>query len=998
MLAAVDAASGSEADVDTPRKRLDRHVPPTSTDPATAKGLEGNSDDSSQSDSDAVARVPRGRLAARLHAQEFSMDPRSESDANSAEEAYGDAYQRVRKQLLTKKKLSPAETSPAAALQVNNDEILDLDVAQRPEAVPIGTQTPESPLSAAPETPTRNHGSSPGSFITPEHNSTLVPAKEPPVDYESDSELPADRRKNVRFLALVAKKRAERQAKQAAEDEKKAAREARLEEHSVARLGSSEEDSDGGDGGKKLTQQARPTRKASKKALEEMNRETQRMNRNMQLAHQAKTKKRITKESLFARFNFRTTAVTNSDVQQTMSSSTAVSSVPPSDAENAQPQATPPSSPPESTEVPQKYYDAIVAGAPSNVTPEPPLPNGSDDELPSLQDVMSEPQPTLNKGKVKVANEAPIGGQALSKTTKSADNKRPVKVRLPQPQVRSQHKDVDLDSDLEIMPARKRKGSKFDVFDRVPKGKASETRSLQTLRALAHLNSPPGKQSGKQKPSMSLSDMQTSLQQRARQQAAAERAEKIQDLKNKGIIIQTAEERQKDQAEIEDLVEKARREADEIKKMEKDAAKKAKKANGEADELNDSSDDDYQEDAADEAEVELSGSDEEAISAGQASRSEQSEDELAEDEEGEGGVQLDGNRTAGNGFVDDEAMEDAEEDDSVSEEEDGDADEDEEKGSRLLIKNRKPRVSRIVDSDDEDGVLDVAPTHNKISTPESSKPIIPGLAMAGKDALPMMGMTQAFAATMADSQTQAPGIGNFDQEQDSLSFLGPVPQPDFPVFDSNDTESMVIDSQDLINDGGLDTTTDQEISLEFSQSQLQCDMNKESQNWPSATQDDDIPDPTQDVGFGMSSPAANRFVSVPPSTVDTVLLPGAASPIGKKKGRLQRGKKVISAGPGDDGNKVVADHAPVTDEITANAFDVLKRKRNTTASEKPFDKKRSEAKGMVEDQALESEDEYAGLGGASDDESGGSEDEEVRKMIEHGDVDVDERKIAAFYA
>lgn len=49
------------------------------------------------------------------------------------------------------------------------------------------------------------------------------------------------------------------------------------------------------------------------------------------------------------------------------------------------------------------------------------------------------------------------------------------------------------------------------------------------------------------------------------------------------------------------------------------------------------------------------------------------------------------------------------------------------------------------------------------------------------------------------------------------------------------------------------------------------------------------------------------------------------------------------------------------------------------------------------EQAEESEDEYAGLGGASDDDSG-DEDEETKNMIEHGEVDVDERQIAAFYA
>jgi mediator of replication checkpoint protein 1 len=52
---------------------------------------------------------------------------------------------------------------------------------------------------------------------------------------------------------------------------------------------------------------------------------------------------------------------------------------------------------------------------------------------------------------------------------------------------------------------------------------------------------------------------------------------------------------------------------------------------------------------------------------------------------------------------------------------------------------------------------------------------------------------------------------------------------------------------------------------------------------------------------------------------------------------------------------------------------------------------------MVEEQADESEDEYAGLGGASDEDSG-EEDEEVEKMMDHGEVEADERKLAAFYA
>ncbi len=85
--------------------------------------------------------------------------------------------------------------------------------------------------------------------------------------------------------------------------------------------------------------------------------------------------------------------------------------------------------------------------------------------------------------------------------------------------------------------------------------------------------------------------------------------------------------------------------------------------------------------------------------------------------------------------------------------------------------------------------------------------------------------------------------------------------------------------------------------------------------------------------------------------------------------------------------------------ISPNVFDVMRK-----AAKKPapivdyFDKEKSEAKAMVEEQAEESEDEYAGLGGASDDESGGSEDEEMKKLIDESDVKVDERKLAAFYA
>jgi mediator of replication checkpoint protein 1 len=65
---------------------------------------------------------------------------------------------------------------------------------------------------------------------------------------------------------------------------------------------------------------------------------------------------------------------------------------------------------------------------------------------------------------------------------------------------------------------------------------------------------------------------------------------------------------------------------------------------------------------------------------------------------------------------------------------------------------------------------------------------------------------------------------------------------------------------------------------------------------------------------------------------------------------------------------------------------------------KSFDKMTSKAKEVVDEAAEESEDEFAGLGGASDD-SAGEEDDIDRDMINDnsGEV-VDENRLAAFYA
>jgi len=1004
MVAAVDQESGSEATQEPPhRQPIEDSVssqPPNIIPKTLSENWNG---ESSEDDSEASPIVPRGRLAARLHDLNHVRSNRHE---NLAVEAQSTAYERIRKQFLSVKDDDHASLSQASSPRQSTDnEDAGPVIARRRRKRQVNS--PSSVTSSA-ATPSRSCRLSPGLFLTPGQASASGSPKPQMEDHDSDSDLPADPQKHQRFLALVARKRAEREAKQAAEAEKTTTREARLKEQCEQRsrvdqspLGESEDDSADNAGAKRLTQQARPTRKASKKALEEMNRETQRMNRNMQLAHQAKTKRKVTKESLFARFNFRTAASERPNVQQALSSSTAASSMPASDAENGQNQGTPPSSPFETSNLPGKLGESNTSDVPMDSSAEHERLNEIEDELPGIEDIMTQPQPKVDKGKAAESESTNFKAPAVSRRMPCSE--RPFKVRLPRPRIQTKQQETDPDSDLEILPARKSKGSSLDIFNRLPAKSASEARSLQTLRALAHLNSPPAKQGGKSKSSMTMSEMQMSLQQRARLQAAAERAAKIQELKNRGVILQTAEERQKDQAEIEDLVEKARNEAEAIKKLEKDAVRKENRANGGQDALDDSSDEDedYQENATNESDVELSGSDEEQAALGDhESGSEQSENEAADQDEGDGGVKLSGSQARLSVFIEDEATEDSEAEGSAAAEAIDDANEAHEDEPELSRKQSRVRASRIIDSDDEAEDMQtglpesISPIADAVSKPE-----IPGLAIPGP-ALPMMGMTQAFAATMAETQTQTHDSNKLviEQEQDSLSFLGAVPEPNFHVFDANDTGSMILDSQDASNSVGEETVSNPTINLQYSQSQIQYNTAEDSQNLSLPTEEDDIPDPTQDVGFGMSSPVANRFISAPPSTIETVLLPGAESPLKKKKGRLQRGNKAPIGSPVADEDDTIPPHDAAAFEITANAFHAMKRKRNATPALKPFDKRKSEAKEMVEDQALESEDEYAGLGGASDDESGGSEDEEVRRMIEHENVDVDEGKLAAFYA
>lgn len=133
----------------------------------------------------------------------------------------------------------------------------------------------------------------------------------PTEDTDSD-ELPEDLANNSRFLALVEKRRKEREAKEAVERQKEQQRRERMKALEGVENQSEEED-DGDDeddahNDRQMASQPTRRRKASKKALEEMHKESQRLARNMQLEHEARTRKKITKQSLFDKFNFKAAA------------------------------------------------------------------------------------------------------------------------------------------------------------------------------------------------------------------------------------------------------------------------------------------------------------------------------------------------------------------------------------------------------------------------------------------------------------------------------------------------------------------------------------------------------------------------------------------------------------------------------------------------------------------------------------------------------------------
>ncbi len=502
------------------------------------------------------------------------------------------------------------------------------------------------------------------------------------------------------------------------------------------------------------------------------------------------------------------------------------------------------------------------------------------------------------------------------------------------------------------------------------------------------------------KDSMTNAELQILLHRRAKEQARHERDEKIQALKDKGVLVQTSEEKERDQMQLETMLERARNEADELRRKEKEAAKQeGKDGNGES-HLPDSDDEEEEWQASDEDEdgdIELSGSEDEGVSLEDPG----SEEEGDEDMIGEEDAASQEAEQMHDVLFDNEAAEDANEDpDHDSESEDDEA----EIGISQPLYVRARRKTIVVSDEEDVPKTMVHTTPLRRETTESKLNASTSDAFGFARAKPApLALSQVFAGTMASSPTQESGdIAARDSQQDSLAYLRGLAPPELHCFDDNfviETQDSIVPSSQYEEAGNQTYDETQKPGMVYFETQSQMPLGE--------TQITEVPDPTQDVGFQSLLPQSQIPASV--ATVDTLSLPctvQAESPVMKKKGRLRRRTEANIMHSDEEEVIDEQEHKSVQAvinygefEISANAFDIMRNASKIPAVATTYDKSISKAKEMVDDQAEESEDEYAGLGGASDEEGQGELDEETKKMIDdEGTEIVDERKIAAYFA
>ncbi|KAI5367239.1 Putative DNA replication checkpoint mediator, MRC1 domain-containing protein [Septoria linicola] len=901
---------------------------------------------SSQENGKAMSMSPRQRVNVAQSSDNESDDEPRRPIGKAARRMLGGDRGRERSPV---QKLASSPTAPAVNEPDSGDELytvtpkLDSRFKSRPPFVPA---------SAA--------------------RSTLFVSPAKTTQDDSDDDLPTrPLGTKSKLAALVAEKRAERLEKEAEQERRHASSDLPEEIVEGSQQPANPEIE------RILSDAAKPTRKASKKALLEMERETQRIARQQALAHQMKTKKRFTTNDLFAKFNFR--QIGDAAVQQAGDSS--ASSAPNSDAIEA-PTREPPSTPPSSPPTPLDRQRALVEqGALSKLKPvrEDSLTSltgmDDDDDLPDLASIMSSSRDNID---------AEVVTAIARDTTAKPEPKRGLKLARLGKKAMAPPSDDSSDDDLEIVQDVPKHLSVFEKAKGTMKKHNTDSRAIHRLKHLAHLGGDDAqtgrRKHGKARPSINPSALEAQLRARAKEQARAQQLERIAELKAKGIEVQTSEEREREQEAFENLLEKARLDAVEIRKAEKAAAKEE---NGGADvSADESEDEDY---------VDRSGSEDEDGDVDRA-HNEMLDDAAEEDEDEE---MAEDNVSNGHN-VTEKIPEEVRVDATPAK---AGTTQEHLRLSQTPMISRKPRKPRvIVEDEDESDVEDSQPLPNIARTPAQTQDEDPFAAFnfgAARPASSLMSPTQMFNATM-QTPTQ-------DIQQDSMDVLNHlVPTSSAirpsPAFAAQPQFTQAADSQvDLVPSSQLPES--QQVNLAWETQAPETPVHSHPKAGSMATNETPGWQPSQDTGLPTTwqpMPALTQedtLQSLPDhDTQSTVPLRISESPAAApKRNRLVRGQRPIL----DDSDDEAPEIAQPAETRKKDAFREMARKRKEALSAEELANAEKEAKEMMDEQAEESEDEYTGLGG---DDYVAPETEEDREMIDSSLIDVDERQLAAHFA
>ncbi|KAK3719205.1 hypothetical protein LTR37_004424 [Vermiconidia calcicola] len=924
---------------------IDRDIDgaPTPSPPQNNVGRAREADTGAKS---ATSRLhPASKQTSSLHGDpEKSSEQQSDSDSDDLLDAVRRPRGRAARRMLGAEKSSPPKQLSSPNLLDDEDELYS--------ATPVKRRA--KPSSAPHSSPAIGQGN--GLFVSP--------AKSSGRNDESDEELPSNPFGSKDKLAeLVAQKRAERLAREAEEKERQHTTSSDLPD---GYLEDSQDRNADPEIEKIMSDASRPARKASKRALLEMERETQRMARQQALAHQMKVKKKFTTNDLFAKFNFRRPGQTDVSPQHhPTEGDTTASSAPNSDGVEQRlkhPVSTPPSSPP----TPLDRQKALVEkGALSKLIPvrEDSLASlieaDEHEELPDMADVLRSSQ-LAKSPRVALAEETPINKKGLKLAKLGKKAVVPV--------------DNTSDDELDIVPSLPPHLRAFEKVNGAARsGRPTDSKAIHNLKHLSHIHAMehaiPKKGS---RPSVNPKALESQLRKRAKDQARQQQLERINELRSKGIEVQSEEQREQEAEVFENLLEKARTDAVQLRDAEKAARREA---GGEAaaqlsddeeedeDYVGSDSEDDKMEEGEDEHEQEKNELVDEAA------------EESEEDEEAD---------VSDEGELLEQDDEEIAQPETASQDLSSQTNEDPTRSA-----GRKPRKSRIVmDEDDEepDRESDTAVANVNQSQPNDDPFAAFGFGAADPGNL-LLSPTQAFNATM-QTPTQA-------TQEDSFDILRRIAPPSLSSLPPTmpDLDTQIDEYSNLGFVAGSQVPESQRVNLNWETQPPETPSHAAMERGASALNETPGWEPTQDRGLPSPWSAAPKLNHH--DTQSTVRLRVSESPAPSqavpKRGRLGRRRVPIL----DDSDDELATPASSLRLEKRDAFREMaqRRKEALTAAEKvDVDK---EMRQMMDEQAEESEDEYAGLGG---DDFVAPETDQDREMIDSSNVDVNERELAAHFA